>query len=290
MLSDVLGIVEAEGWFDMTRPFEQTIYLSQGSAQCVLLSRNGLPECFVKFTDLMSLAVEAERLGSSYARFPQHTPALVGYAHRAPLEVLATRAVTFSALTGRMMLARSKRGAVCAGLENLFCRMRDVQPQLGNAQRRHGWFDGMREYFGAAPHGSAAGLGLRQLGEALDTLAPLAQHGDLVLNNLGLRPDKRLVVFDWEDYGAVELPGLDLFTLENSIDRDLGAHAARQTLDLACLCGALGLPLQRYESLRLGYALTFRFLKRNYNQEVRSRLDAVIDRLADTQPSASGPP
>lgn len=288
MLSDVLGIVDGEGWFDMTQPFEQTIYLSQGSAQCVLLSRGGKPECFVKFTNLMSLAAEAQRLGLSAARFPQHAPQLVGYAHRARLEVLATRAVSFSALSGRMMLSGKTGAAVCAGLEDLFRRMRGAALQCGGAGRRHLWFDDMREYFAAAPQAPAAAHGLRQLADAMDTLAPLAQHGDMVLNNIGVRPDKSLVVFDWEDYGAVELPGLDLFTLENSIERELGEQAARRTLDLPRLCGALGLSVQQYEALRLGYALAFRYLKRNYNQEVRSRLDTVIERLASAQLAQSG--
>lgn len=36
-----------------------------------------------------------------------------------------------------------------------------------------------------------------------------AQHGDFVLNNLGVH-NHRLVIFDWEDYGVIQLPGFDL--------------------------------------------------------------------------------
>jgi len=289
MLSDVLAIVVAEGWFDTTPPFEKTIYLSQGSAQCVLLSRNGEPECFIKFTNLMSLAAEAERMARSFECFPHQTPRFIGYASRPPLEVLATSAVTFCPVTGQMMLARRNRAAVCAGLERFFRCMRESQT-ANRAQ--HGWFAGMCEYFSGHAADSAAAIGLARLGDALDSLAPMAQHGDLVLNNLGLRSNAELVIFDWEDYGAVELPGLDLFTLENSIQRDLvpgRSHAAVPALDRRRLCEALGLPLQLYESLRLSYALTFRYLKRNYNAEVRDRLDDVIERLASVQGSAANP-
>ena len=38
----------------------------------------------------------------------------------------------------------------------------------------------------------------------------------------------------------------------------------------------LGLAEDLYEELRLGYALVFRYLKRNYNSEVRARLDLLI--------------
>ena len=74
------------------------------------------------------------------------------------------------------------------------------------------------------------GKGLRA---ALQTLPPLPQHGDLVLNNLGLRPDRGLVVFDWEDYAATSLPGLDLFTLENSIQQDLEAQSSMSRAGLS---------------------------------------------------------
>jgi len=287
VLSEVMEIVEAKGWFDTTTPFEKTIYLSQGSAQCVLLSRNGRPECFIKFTNLMSLAVEAERSSRCFKRFPQHTPHFIGYARRPPLEVLATRALSFRPVTGQMMLVRRNRSAVCAGLERLFHRMHADAPQTDMHQRRHAWFDGMRQYFGVDAADSVAAIGLRRLDDALQTLAPMAQHGDLVLNNLGLRAGAELVVFDWEDYGAVELPGLDLFTLEIAIHTDLQSESPRgiccasdPVLDTQRLCEALGLPLGLYESLRLSYALTFRYMKRNYSAEVRARLDGLVERLA----------
>ena len=287
MLSQVLGIVEAEGWFDTTQPFEKSLYLSQGSSQCVLLSRNGQPDTFVKFTDLVDLASEAARCRQSHERFPRHTARFLGYAKRHSLEVLATRAVSFLPVSGMMILTAKHGGAVQVGLEGLFRRMSECSAETSACQQGYEWFEDLRSYFDCHILQPAAAMGLPRLSQALQSLPPLPQHGDLVLNNLGLRPDRELVVFDWEDYGAVNLPGLDLFTLDNSIRQDLDprwvsrpASTSMHALDIGKLAAVLGLSPQLYEELKLGYALVFRYLKRNYNAEVRARLDELIHGMA----------
>lgn len=289
-----MEIVEGEGWFDTRLPFEKTIYLSQGSAQCVLLSRNGQPDTFVKFTELASFAAEAARCRSSSERFPQHTPRFLGYAKRRPLEVLASRAVSFLPLTSRMMLRGSDGAAVCAGVEHFFRQMREAETALSDHDQGHEWFADLCSYFSRHTGQAVAGPALQRLGAALKSLMPLPQHGDLVLNNLGLRPGRELIIFDWEDYGAVNLPGLDLFTLENSIHQDFAqqfpgrsAQVSIQALDIGRLCEALGLSQDLYAELRLSYALVFRYLKRNYNAEVRARLDLFINGLAKSDGSTA---
>jgi hypothetical protein len=40
-------------------------------------------------------------------------------------------------------------------------------------------------------------------------LSYVRQHGDLVANNVGVTA-RGIVIFDWEDFGRVELPGFDI--------------------------------------------------------------------------------
>ena len=129
-------------------------------------------------------------------------------------------------------------------------------------------------------------------------LPAMPQHGDLVLNNLGLTADGAVVVFDWEDFGMSSLPGLDLFTFELSM-------AADPTLLLECrrhasvaaqrftrqACAAMGIDVPTYEALTPVYALVFRFLKRNYGPGVRERMDQLLldlDRQLAVAGKASG--
>ncbi|HQR40299.1 MAG TPA: phosphotransferase, partial [Blastocatellia bacterium] len=51
---------------------------------------------------------------------------------------------------------------------------------------------------------------------SLAELPSQPQHGDFVPNNFGLRDD-RLVIFDWEDYGRIDVPGFDLAVLLGSV-------------------------------------------------------------------------
>jgi len=46
----------------------------------------------------------------------------------------------------------------------------------------------------------------------LGTLPVIPQHGDLTINNIGLAATG-LIIFDWEDYALVNIPGFDLSTL-----------------------------------------------------------------------------
>lgn len=278
-----MQVAEAEGWFRPTPPFEKAVYLTHGAAHCVLLTRNGRPDTFLKFSELANLAGEADRSAEGGRAFPGLAPTFVGYASQPGLDVLATRAAEFRPLTVRRVLARGDSRGFRDGLETYLRRMQEAGPSPAG----HAWFEGMRAYFERKPAQDVVTRGLRELEQALPQLPALPQHGDLVLNNLGLRPDRGLVVFDWEDYGAVCLPGLDLFTLEASLQQEMALYAlpdsaglARRSMDLPRMCRALGLAPERWESLRTGCALAFRYLKRNYSAEVRARADALVDASA----------
>ena len=43
----------------------------------------------------------------------------------------------------------------------------------------------------------------------LDRLPHISQHGDLVMNNFGCA-ERGMIIFDWEDFGRVTLPGFDV--------------------------------------------------------------------------------
>ena len=56
---------------------------------------------------------------------------------------------------------------------------------------------------------------------AMDRLPHVQQHGDFSFNNIGLKRNG-IIVFDWEDFGRVLLPGFDISTLITSwLDHDI---------------------------------------------------------------------
>lgn len=294
MLSQVLAIVHRQGWFDITLPHEKTIFLSQGASLWMILSRQGSPHCFVKFSDLVGLSVEAVRCTAAGQTYPNHAPEFLGHARDGTLEVLANRAVEFEPLKARDVNARRTARQVADGLHLFFqhqCRAGGGSSQLVSSRD---WIQAMPDAMTDPALRPVADRASRILMTHAADLPSLPQHGDFVMNNLGVRRDGRLVVFDWEDFGALDLPGLDLFTLEYSLaletgrlDRnESGWPAPPRALDLQRCCLALGLNPKLYEALRLSYAVAFRYLKRQYGPEVQARLDRLIRRLSGL-PSAA---
>lgn len=199
-----------------------------------------------------------------------------------------TQGVAFRSLNPALMRSWRHTGVVRAGLEAYFQRVRaSERPAPAGA----GWHGEYREYFESHPLRNAALRGLDHLRAAFQGLPAQAQHGDFVANNLGLSSVHRLAIFDWEDYGAVDVPGLDLFTLEISMSDALSAPAALRStpardrrrpvgFDIDRMCRALGLPRPLYEQSALAYGFVFRFLKRNYGPEIRERLDQLLEGLS----------
>ena len=285
MLNRVLGIVRRQQWVELDPPCEKTIYLSQGASLWVILSRHGNPEAFVKFSRLVSLETEAGRCALASRCFPDHAPQFIGYRQEEELHVLASRAEQFRTVTATMTESRDDSLAIQHGLLAYF-KQQGRQAQVSHTTSSFDWLERLEAYF--ADH-DLAGTARRAFGEvrtALLSLTPASQHGDLVMNNLGLRPSGRLVIFDWEDFGDVGLPGLDLFTLEYSFEHEASLARTRgqrsrpeRFLDLAACCDAQGMSVASYHALRIAHALAFLYIKRNYGPEIQGRLRHYIAAL-----------
>jgi hypothetical protein len=287
MLKRVLTVVAARGWFDTATPFETTVNLTRGACLWLLLSRRGVSDTYVKFSEHVSLELEARRCAAASRSYPGLVPAFIGHASSAGLDVLVCRAVDYRALDARAFARPSTR--MLADLLQYFTVMRSVVPTpelapLPNAELA----ERMRSYFALHPLARVADAWLCTDAAARAAALPdVPQHGDLVPNNIGQTDAGRAVVFDWEDFSACCLPGLDLFTLEFALagnaaallGRRSGAPDAGQRF-VQEACTALGIDLADYHALTPVYALAFRYLKRNYGPGVRARVDELLTDLA----------
>ena len=127
------------------------------------------------------------------------------------------------------------------------------------------------------------------LSDRLDTLPHVYQHGDFVVNNLGFSKSG-LVVFDWEDFGRVSFPGLDLCTLLasdtafnveklraiSSVGSPLpGAYA--ELLEKSC--PLIGLTTDLFRRLVPLYLVLFLDLKRSYGKTIGQIVEKTIHDL-----------
>jgi len=123
----------------------------------------------------------------------------------------------------------------------------------------------------------------------LESLGAVPQHGDFVVNNVGTK-GSRLIVFDWEDFGKVSLPGFDLCTLAMSLaDAEVpgitferyGRGSDRLLSFLKPACGAIGLDIDQFWRLVPLYLLTFLYLKQGYAAGIRTRIALLLRQIVD---------
>ena len=279
-----MAALASRHWFDTSRPYEKSVLLSRGSGVSMLLTRDGKLDTHVKFSESTKLGEEAERCAAAGLAYPRVAARFVGHAHQDGLDILATQAVDHVALSP-LDLARTDLGdPIRRGLLAYFASMGAAQaPLLPSVVANRDLVPSLRQFFAGLP---IAPLALRYLDDRLHAqvrdLPDLPQHGDFVINNLGLGADG-LVIFDWEDFGRLNLPGLDLYTLRMSAGWGLPAALAAAAPSqrhlpalVQRLCSVLGLTLVDFEALIPLYLLAFRFLKRAYGAEVRARMDALL--------------
>lgn len=281
----MLHALNDRGWFDTQQSFEYSVNLTRGACIWLLLTRHGCGELYVKCSPTQALGQEAAHSQEASLRYPDFAPPFVGYVKSGEIEILACTAVDARAFTPRQVVQSSRGTALLQQLEAYFQAMQGVHPAavpsaVTNRQLAKPMFD----YF---ENGPLASLSRRWLTGSLMNLAlelpDMPQHGDFVLNNIARRKTDGVVIFDWEDFGASAMPGLDLFTLELSLADDPARLLEMRRADFAALrrlksqsCRALGLALADYHALTPIYALVFRYLKRNYGPWVRERMDRLL--------------
>ena len=282
MLKVVIGALARRHWFDVSRPYEKSVQLTRGHGVTMLLTRDGKLDTHVKFSEAAYLRDEAECCAASEHAYPALAPQFLGYVCEGTIHILATRAVEHLGLSPEGLVRMSTDGPAWQGLLSYFTAMRTAQaPPLPSNVTNQDLVQVLRQYFAQS---SRAAPALRYLDAELAArvrdLPNLPQHGDFVVNNLGLGA-AGLVVFDWEDFGHLNLPGLDLYTLLMSVGWRLpGSPTPALMRHLApwldSACAVLGLDRVEFDALVPLYLLSFRYLKRKYGEVVRARMDDLL--------------
>ena len=295
MLNRVLDLLTSKGWFDTSLPFEKTVNLTQAACLWLMLTRKGVCDTYVKFSDCANLEREALRCAAASRWYPTLVPRFVGHMRQDGLDVLVCRAVDHRRLNATGLQQPGPRGRAFRDLNQYFTAMpaTHLPPEL-TPVRNAELVTSLAAYFDEDALAPLARRWLRS--DAVVRAAGLVnmpQHGDLMFNNIGQTLDGAAVVFDWEDFGASCLPGLDLFTLELSLAGEAGQHFELERRSgptqkfVREACEAMRLDLSDYHDLTFVYALVFRYLKRNYGPAVRERMDRLLLDL-DQQRTTTG--
>jgi hypothetical protein len=248
----------------------------------------------VKVSDAVSLREEVRVYHAAYGTFRAFMPEPLGYVVREGWEIFACEGVPHRALLAQHLTRHAAR------ISEFFRAARTGRrPDTGSGHqplltRLEAAYAGSRFDAALAPWRTEKGRReLALLGEA-------PQHGDFTLNNLGLTREG-LVVFDWEDFGKVGLPGLDLCTLvvsafeahpEGAVDAFAGRSVAGRRLWplVEPACASLGMDVAQFRRLVPLHLLAFLQLKEGYGGAVRARIDDLLARICADLPRPASEP
>jgi len=124
----------------------------------------------------------------------------------------------------------------------------------------------------------------------LDSLDAVQQHSDFTANNIGVTR-AGLVVFDWADFGAVELPGFDLATLLLSMTCFEPARVLRLVTGTdpslvrfaESACARLNLAYGAFRALLPLYLAVFLALKSQFGTGIRHKVAAALAHVGNAR-------
>jgi hypothetical protein len=202
--------------------------------------------------------------------------------------ILVAESVTHRPLTARDLLPMTGSNVLWQGMLEFFSRSAQARAAQSGAARHHELLGQLGAFFQSDVPNSRPVLDLldRLAGFDWESIPAIPQHGDCLLINFGTTHG-RLIAFDWEDYGRVSLPGLDIFCLCMSL-----GGLTSETVDhfrtgrstpgfpsqelVAATCAVTGISVENLRFLVPLYLIAFRFLKRNYGVAIRETFDRLI--------------
>ena len=244
----------------------------------------------VKASEFSDLRGQYERYCRASHDFASFVPRPLGYRARDGWSIMVSEGVQHTPVhAGGSRPGRKIESTLFDPALNFF--KVGAQHAAPNASGSHGeLFRELARHFDATPFAAIAVRAIqsaRSLGA--DSWGRLPQHGDFVINNLG-HSSRGLVVFDWEDYGQIELPGFDIFTLVLSLLPEsvdglrsvMGSSVPDRHLDVFIdrACGLQGIDRSVFGRLIPLYLIVFLYLKRNYGVAIRERIGDLLRQIS----------
>ena len=285
MLTTVTDILHDEGFLEGGQePVFHIRLISGRELNVQVFANNGIHfHTRVKHRGVMP--TEYDKCSNGWRRFPQYAPEPLGQYFRHDWEIIIVRGIAHRpVLIGD--IAKNKHDLV-QKLIGFFATSTEVVSMKKPLESHRTFLRGVRDR--AIDPAAAAVVNKWMSTDELDHLPHISQHGDFVVNNLGIG-GSRLVVFDWEDFDRVALPGFDLCTALASDTRLTpermravmhstgGVSQPYETL-LRTVCPLLGLTPDGFRRMIPLYLAIFLDLKRNYGEAVQAAVRKLIQCL-----------
>lgn len=244
----------------------------------------------IKASEFVDLSSEYEANTKAWVKYQELAPQPLGYRERAGWSITVARGVRNIPFDLEAALRGNRASQEALQDLNRYFEIGGQKTLVNMKNQSHdGFLLSLEHHFLNTPYAKLAAKWTsiaRSIG--IESLQSNEQHGDFTVNNIA-RSDKHLIIFDWEDYGACKLPGLDLTSLIfsaysgiASIQELLHARdASKRPIDIFVrhACHSCGFDMQFFQQLFPFYLLVLMYSKRNYGRALQERIGSLIDRL-----------
>ncbi len=245
---------------------------------------------YLRVAETYDLQAEYKIAKSVWQMFEAFVPRPLEFFREQGLSCIVFEGVDFQFVRGRDLLAAGVGDRLGRGMLDFFAATMSSRGSGAPAPEVDCVLAGIDERFAGTEHECLwqqvrAGLDLPYLA----SLPSLRQHGDFVPNNLGSRKS-RIIIFDWEDFGKVCLPGFDLAVLLASCV-DFDSNELRRVRDADGDVGSGTVPWLReafgvleLDALRFWRSVPFHLflflcLKDRYSPAIRAKVVRAIQGL-----------
>lgn len=245
---------------------------------------------YIKASSVVSLEGEYAALLSASECVPEAVPKLLGYGRRGGFDFLACEGYSLERISGqRLMKIVEQRPSHFA---RLLARLGRVNLQSVEQVKSVELLDLIDRTYGGSSVRELIRPWLTTEGKLLVASLPkCVQHSDLTVNNIGMHRDN-ILLFDFEDYGKVSVPGFDLFTLLAS-SSDFNVDLIREMMGtpgedgvvswysevIECYCREVTIAEAHFRTLIPLYLIAFAALKSSYGSAIRAILESVLEQL-----------
>jgi hypothetical protein len=285
-LSD-LGLVAAG------RPLRYCINITTGESISVSAFVDDGSFFQIKSSEHVDLQPEFLAYRKAWEDFPLFVPKPLGFMVRSNWRLKVSEGVEHTALPAHEILNYDARGKGLASALLHFFELGCAKAAPPDTAKLCALREHIEDHFATTRYAALVDRCLTQHWRHIETLPQVAQHGDFVLNNIA-RSGRRLIIFDWEDYGRITLHGLDLATLlfsvcggNNSLFqamcRDGGPLPPSLADFLRRACAHCKVDVVQFRQLLPAYLMVFLYMKRNYGVGIQQRIGDVLENLSSPQ-------
>jgi hypothetical protein len=282
MIDDLSALLKNRGLIDVDlRDSPHRLMMTRAHSFGVIVFKHAKPWRFIKISEYVDTTEEVMRYAIAAKEFTDLVPAHLDFIITANRWIHVTHAIEIATVEMQdFSVSVEDKRVQLAALRFFELSLRAGVPfrfvDLDNTTV----CTGLLKFFEHDPdllsriHHYYAQIGVVDLVRRL-TAAP--QHGDFAKNNIG-RSDKNAVFFDWEDFGRVQVPGLDLYLLIQSLRPEATQEAPLRLTQLgpiedfiASACKNLMLRVDDFERLFPLYAMLVCFLRKSYGEGAKYR-------------------